>query len=75
MPYKIVPLYSKCIGCGDCVTACPINAIGKRTARADMVTLRVRNGKVEVVNEELCDGCGVCIEACPTKAIKIEFVQ
>jgi NAD-dependent dihydropyrimidine dehydrogenase PreA subunit len=38
-------------------------------------TLRVVNGKCEVVNPDACDGCGVCVEACSTKALKLEQAE
>lgn len=47
----------RCTGCGVCVEACPVEAIG------------LRNG-VAHVDEELCTGCEACIAACPDDAIQ-----
>lgn len=46
----------RCIGCGQCVEACPAAAI-----RAD-------NGIQ--IDRSTCTGCAVCAEACPSKAIE-----
>jgi heterodisulfide reductase subunit A len=51
----------KCAACGNCVTACPYEAIeiveseGKRYAK---------------VNEAQCKGCGTCVAACPNDAMQ-----
>lgn len=47
-----------CIGFGDCVKACPFNAI------------KVKNGKA-VICEELCKGCGKCVAVCPKSLISL----
>jgi len=65
----------RCTGCGNCVVACPVDAIELYTV--DPVTnekiYQVRNGKSIVldIREELCAGCGVCIGACPYDVIKL----
>lgn len=72
--YEIIVYHRKCNGCGDCATACPVNANGKISSSIDdKLILKVENGKLEVMNEELCTGCGMCIEACPRKALQIEY--
>lgn len=43
---------SKCLGCTNCIKACPTQAI------------RVRNGKAVIINEK-CIDCGECIKICP----------
>jgi len=45
-----------CVGCGECILACPYSAI-----------VRVE-GKAEV-NPALCHGCGTCVATCPAGAI------
>jgi NAD-dependent dihydropyrimidine dehydrogenase PreA subunit len=49
-----------CDGCGNCVLACPENAI------------EIIGGKAKVVRESLCDGLGACIGNCPTGALSME---
>jgi len=65
-----------CIGCGNCVIACPINAArsiyimgGKGPISSD-VLLRIEDGLVNMLNPRLCDGCRVCTEICPTNAME-----
>ena len=50
---------SGCKACGDCVAACPVNAI--------------EVGEVALISEEVCIGCGHCIAVCPQGAIKIRW--
>ncbi len=45
-----------CVQCGECVEACPHDAIHE-------------NGQIEI-NDELCQRCGVCMETCATDAIR-----
>jgi NAD-dependent dihydropyrimidine dehydrogenase PreA subunit len=53
---KIVVDRGKCRGAGDCVTACPQDAISKVDG-------------VAVVDETRCDLDGICIPVCPNEAI------
>ncbi|MGQ4833682.1 MAG: 4Fe-4S binding protein [Candidatus Asgardarchaeia archaeon] len=48
----------KCIGCGDCVTICQLDA------------RRIVNGKAKV-NPYLCVGCGACAEICKSNATEM----
>lgn len=47
-----------CLGYGNCVKACPFDAI------------HVENG-IAKVDKEKCKACGKCIEACPKKLIEL----
>jgi heterodisulfide reductase subunit A len=47
----------KCVGCGECILACPYSAIDFNS-----------NAKAGV-NAALCHGCGTCVAACPSGAI------
>jgi 4Fe-4S ferredoxin len=62
-----------CIGCGDCVVACPINKKADLSINKEKTILSIKNGALFIENAHLCDGCGICIEACLPKAIYIEF--
>lgn len=47
-----------CLGYGNCVKACPFDAI------------HIKNG-VAVVDKEVCKACGKCVAACPKKLIAL----
>lgn len=47
-----------CLGLGDCVKACPNNA------------LRIKDG-IAVVNPRLCTGCGICTRTCPNHLVRL----
>lgn len=49
-----------CVGCGNCVGACPYDA--------RELDLRHRLARV---NAALCQGCGACVAACPNKACQL----
>jgi Na+-translocating ferredoxin:NAD+ oxidoreductase RNF subunit RnfB len=51
--------YYGCLGGGDCVEACPFNAM-----------IMNDNGLPEVI-EELCTGCGICADVCPRNIIEM----
>lgn len=63
------PLYSTCVGCFLCQSACPYQAIEKEE-------IRTRDGKliktVAKVNPGLCQGCGTCVAFCRSKSIDIQ---
>ena len=57
-----------CSGCGKCVEACPVEALGLVTANDP----NNRKKKVARVNKELCLGCAVCVAACPQNYIRLD---
>ncbi|MEM2897566.1 MAG: 4Fe-4S binding protein [Candidatus Bathyarchaeia archaeon] len=59
IPSTIEIDYERCISCGACLSACPVQAI-------------VQNSNWEIeFNEEKCIRCLICVNACPTRAIKV----
>lgn len=50
----------KCIGCGACVSMCPVNAISISA-----------EGKA-VIDPNKCIKCKTCEDICPVRAIKIK---
>jgi heterodisulfide reductase subunit A2 len=63
------PLYSTCVGCFMCVSACPYQAIGE-----ELIVDRKGNliKRVAKVNPGLCQGCGTCVAFCRSKSIDIQ---
>ena len=55
---EIMVRQQKCAGCGDCVEACPKDAI------------ELVDG-VSCVDRTLCDLCMECVEVCPTGALEV----
>jgi NAD-dependent dihydropyrimidine dehydrogenase PreA subunit len=51
-----------CKGCGDCVAACPNQAI------------RLSDGKA-FIDQEICSSCQICAEVCPTGALQLTTVS
>jgi heterodisulfide reductase subunit A len=50
-----------CVGCGECIPACPYAAISRNV-----------DGDVKrraEINPALCQGCGTCVATCPSGAI------
>jgi heterodisulfide reductase subunit A len=52
------PMILECNGCGDCVKACPYNALNLEGSKA-------------VLSPLACTGCGICVPVCPVKGIEI----
>jgi heterodisulfide reductase subunit A len=63
------PLFSTCVGCFMCATACPYQAIEE-----ELITDRKGNviKRVAKVNSSLCQGCGTCVAFCRSKSIDLQ---
>ncbi len=60
--YKAATLYfidpDECQGCGDCIDACPEEAI------------EGKDGFIHIIDQDLCEQCGKCVAACDEGCIK-----
>ena len=56
MAYKI---NEKCISCGACAGACPVNCIVQGSERYE-------------INPDVCISCGTCAGVCPVEAPEAE---
>ena len=52
-----------CMGYGDCVTACPFDAI------------HINDNLLPVVDPQKCTACGKCVEACPHNLIELHPIS
>ena len=63
------PLFSTCVGCFLCQSACPYNAI-------EIEEIKKRDGslikRVAKVNQGVCQGCGTCVALCRSKSIDLQ---
>lgn len=48
-----------CLGMGNCVRACPFEAIS------------ISDNELPVINVKKCTGCGACVKACPRGVIRL----
>jgi 4Fe-4S ferredoxin len=75
MAFAVHVNIERCTGCGNCVVACPVNALELYTL--DPVTKEKIYSVIDGrsisldVKAELCAGCGVCVEACPYRVIRL----
>lgn len=68
-----------CLGCGNCVIVCPVNALSDPYLAAGHLNelekkplLEVENGAIVVVDQDACGSCATCRLICPTEAIWLE---
>jgi len=63
------PLFSTCVGCFLCESACPYQAI-------EHEEIKGRDGKVlrtvARVNQGVCQGSGTCVSLCRSKSIDLQ---
>jgi ferredoxin len=57
-----------CTGCGRCVQACPVEAMGLVSANNPHLSKQAK----AKLHEETCLGCGLCVRICPVEAIRLE---
>lgn len=57
----------KCTGCGKCVQACPVEAMGLVSSNAP----RQPKKEKALLHAEMCLGCGVCVRVCPRRCITL----
>lgn len=57
-----------CTGCGECVSVCPVEAMGMVSANDPRMPKR----KKALLNAEICLGCGLCVRACRGNHIALE---
>ena len=63
------PVYSSCVGCFLCFSACPYGAIGPEEIKGrDGSVLKT----VASVNPGLCQGCGTCVAFCRSRSIDLQ---
>jgi Pyruvate/2-oxoacid:ferredoxin oxidoreductase delta subunit len=74
--YKAQVNFYDCKGSGECMKACPEQAIEQGPERLPAAVC-LSEGKAEMlpgkaaVIEDRCTGCGDCVPACPSQAIEM----
>ena len=75
MAFAVHVNIERCTGCGNCVVACPVNALELYTldpVNKEKIYSVIDGRSISLdVKAELCAGCGVCVEACPYRVIRL----
>ena len=78
MAFSVHVNMERCSGCGNCVAACPVNALELHSVDPSSDASKekiyvVQDGAAISLDfkDELCAGCGVCVEACPMDVITL----
>jgi 4Fe-4S ferredoxin len=75
MAFAVHVNMERCTGCGNCVVACPVNALELHTldpVTKEKIYTVIDGRSVSLdIRAELCAGCGVCVEACPYRVIRL----
>jgi formate hydrogenlyase subunit 6/NADH:ubiquinone oxidoreductase subunit I len=58
----------KCLGCGECVSVCPVEAMAMVSAN-DPLKPKEKRAQLD---ESRCLGCGLCVRACKEGAIRLK---
>jgi NAD-dependent dihydropyrimidine dehydrogenase PreA subunit len=59
---------TECLGCGQCVSVCPVGAVDLRPWAGGPD----QGEEVAGIDREVCLGCGVCVRNCPNGAIFLD---
>jgi NAD-dependent dihydropyrimidine dehydrogenase PreA subunit len=58
----------KCLGCGECVSVCPVEAMALISANDPQRPKK----KTAALDENRCLGCGLCVRACTQGAVSLK---
>lgn len=58
----VIPIVdaSKCEGCEECVSNCPVGVF------------QMKDGKSDPFQADLCEGCETCVSVCESQAITLK---
>jgi NAD-dependent dihydropyrimidine dehydrogenase PreA subunit len=61
-----------CVGCGLCVKACNVKALGLTSRKkGDAEPSETKKKRGLIIDAELCLGCGACISTCATESLSL----